>query len=97
MPPSAISAFASHIPDLWKSGVFHADFGLYIKTFGFILLGCILHDYYQSWNKLKHIKGPLTATHSKLWLIRAVGGGKEHEEFMKVNNKYGMCILTWLK
>lgn len=42
-----------------------------------------------AWYRLRHIKGPLLAGFSKLWLIRAVSGGNMHWEFAKVCEQYG--------
>jgi hypothetical protein len=58
----------------------------------FLLLGLGLiaaHTFY-SWHRLRHIKGPFLASISKLWLARAVSGGKMHLEFAAACQKYGM-------
>jgi hypothetical protein len=44
---------------------------------------------FRTWYRLRHIKGPFSASFSKWWLIRLVSSGKMHLHFWEVCNKYG--------
>jgi hypothetical protein len=87
-----IRFLTSLIPELWKSGAMHTDWKLYAQVLTTVFVGCVIIDYYSSWSKLKHIKGPFLAAHSKLWLLRTVSGGRMHEEFYQVCQKYGVLL-----
>jgi hypothetical protein len=59
----------------------------------FILIsvaGWYLLQTFRSWYRLRHFKGPLFATLSRLWLARHVAGGRMHLDFQEVNQKYGV-------
>lgn len=42
--------------------------------------------------RLRHFKGPFSTGISKLWLIRAVGGGRTHLDLYEACEKYGSSI-----
>lgn len=44
---------------------------------------------YSSYRRLAHIKGPLLAGWSTLWMVRAVYNMDTHQELYKVTRKYG--------
>ena len=52
-------------------------------------ISLIIAQYFYTWYHLRHIKGPLLASFSKLWLIRKVSGGRMHLDFQEVCDKYG--------
>jgi hypothetical protein len=49
-----------------------------------------LFQTFRSWYRLRHFKGPLLASLSRLWLARHVAGGRMHLDFQEINEKYGM-------
>lgn len=53
------------------------------------LAALVAADVYRSWYRLRHIKGPFSASLSKLWLIRRTAGGRMHLDFRDVCQKYG--------
>jgi hypothetical protein len=54
------------------------------------LVGVFLFRTFRRWYRLRHFKGPLIATLSRIWLARHVAGGRMHLDFQEVNQKYGM-------
>jgi hypothetical protein len=54
------------------------------------LAGLFLFKKFRSWYRLRHFKGPLIATLSRVWPVRHVAGGRMHLDFQDVNQKYGM-------
>lgn len=54
------------------------------------LTGLYFIETFRSWYRLRQFKGPLIATLSRLWLVRAVSAGTLHLDFQGVNRKYGM-------
>jgi hypothetical protein len=51
-------------------------------------VGVYLVQKFRSWYRLRHFRGPLLATLSRLWLVRTVSGGKMNVVFYDVNRKY---------
>lgn len=54
------------------------------------LIGLYVIQIFRSWYRLRHFEGPLFASLSRLWLVRAVSAGTLHLDFQAVNRKYGM-------
>ncbi|WQF85885.1 Putative cytochrome P450 [Colletotrichum destructivum] len=46
----------------------------------------------RQYTRLRHIRGPPSAGLSKLWLIRAIGGGRAHLDFYEACEKYGPIV-----
>lgn len=46
----------------------------------------------RQYYRLRHIKGPLLACFSKLWLLKRVGGGRAHLDLYEVCEKYGKLL-----
>ncbi|KAE9376093.1 pisatin demethylase [Stipitochalara longipes BDJ] len=53
------------------------------------IVGAYLVQTFRSWYRLRHFKGPLLATLSRVWLVRVISGGRMHLDFLEVNRKYG--------
>jgi hypothetical protein len=65
------------------------------QLLGFLSLLCAaawLVQTFAAWYRLRHFKGPFPASISRLWLMRAVSGGRMHLDFWEANKKYGMCF-----
>jgi hypothetical protein len=67
-----------------------------------IFAGWVIQQKFRAWYRLRHFKGPLIASLTRLWLARKVAGGDMHTELHEINEKYGtlfrvlrfdLCVL----
>ena len=56
--------------------------------------GLYILQTFRTWYRLRHFKGPIFASLSRLWLARHVAGGRMHLDFQEVNEKYGMLMFV---
>jgi hypothetical protein len=78
------------------SGYFSLSVGNLVALALVSLTGLYLFQTFRSWYRLRHFKGPLLASLSRVWLVRAVTAGRLHLDFQAVNQKYGM-FYNWPK
>jgi hypothetical protein len=68
---------------------FDQPVGIWIAFILVFIVGVYLAQTFRSWYRLRHFKGPLIATLSRIWLVRTVSKGRLHLDFYEVNQKYG--------
>lgn len=78
---SLLSKSASQVLENWK---------VFASILLVIGIGIFIAQTFHAWYRLRHVKGPFLASFSKLWLLRAVSGGRMHLDFAEACQKYGM-------
>lgn len=83
------------IPDFHVSDPIFPDHirlkGLFILC---VLAAVVAISYVTSFLRLRHIKGPRWAAHSRIWLARALASGEAQKVYEDVNAKYGESSLV---
>jgi hypothetical protein len=99
--PSAVIAFRLQLCNMaLLNFVLHIIFKSWLLStslFALLFLAYQAVQTFRTWFRLSHIKGPLSASLSKWWMIRAVSGGRMHLDFWEVCQKYGMPDIRNLR
>ena len=48
---------------------------------------------FRQWYRLRHIKGPLSAAFSDIWMLRSAFGGNMWRDFGEICDEYGTPLL----
>lgn len=70
--------------------LFEARPAVLIGAAGLLFITWYVVSTIRQYLRLRHIKGPLVAGFTQVWLIRCVGGGRTHLDLWEACQKYGM-------
>lgn len=70
--------------------LFEARPAVLVGAAGLLFITWYLVSTIRQYLRLRHIKGPLVAGFTQVWLIRCVGGGRTHLDLWGACQKYGM-------
>ena len=75
-----------------KSYVTDEGWLYWVMEFLELYLILCLYNWIQQWRRLRHIKGPASASISRFWLLKTMMSGEMHTRLAATSQKYGKKV-----